>query len=295
MTVAAFLGLTVKLSIVLTVLALGLRTTPAEAVSLFRQPGLFLRSLVSMNIVMPLIAVALALSFDLHPAVKLALIVVSISPVPPILPRKQLKAGGSSSYTLGLLVASCALAIFIIPVSVTFIGKIFGRIADVSSASIAAIVFTTVLAPLSVGMFLRRIAPGFAGRIQKPTGIAAMGLLVLAVLPMLFSAFPAIVSLVGNGTLVAIIAFVVAGLVTGHLLGGPESDNRGVLALATSARHPGVAISIAHISNPEIKLATAAVILYLLVSAILAKPYLTWWHGNRTKGIDIPSVKARHA
>jgi BASS family bile acid:Na+ symporter len=97
-----------------------------------------------------------------------------------------------------------------------------------------------------------------------------------------FSAWPVIVSLIGNGTIVALAAFIVDGLITGHLLGGPGAEEPSVLALATAARHPGVALAIASENFPEQKLAPAAILLYLIVSAVLSIPYMIWrkWHAG---------------
>jgi bile acid:Na+ symporter, BASS family len=76
--------------------------------------------------------------------------------------------------------------------------------------------------------------------------------------------------------------FVLIGLAAGHLLGGPDPDDRTVLALSTATRHPGVAIAIANANFPGGKLAVAAVLLYVLVSAVVSIPYLNW-------------IKRRHA
>jgi BASS family bile acid:Na+ symporter len=92
-------------------------------------------------------------------------------------------------------------------------------------------------------------------------------------------------SLLGKGTLAAFAAFIVAGLVAGHLLGGPASRDRPVLALATAMRHPGMAIAIATATFPQQKLATPAVLLYLIMSFLLTAPYLAW----RRKVSALPS------
>jgi len=49
-----------------------------------------------------------------------------------------------------------------------------------------------------------------------------------------------------------------------------------VLALATATRHPGIAIAIAHINFPNEQAVPAAVVIYLVVSAVLSVPYLAW-------------------
>jgi BASS family bile acid:Na+ symporter len=84
------------------------------------------------------------------------------------------------------------------------------------------------------------------------------------------------VSLTGDGTIIALAAFVLVGLAVGHLLGGPDPEDRTVLALSTASRHPGVALAIAHATFPEQQLVLAAVLLYLLVSALVSMLYLAW-------------------
>jgi BASS family bile acid:Na+ symporter len=76
---------------------------------------------------MPPFAVAAALAFDLHPAVKIALVAVAVSPVPPFLPLKATKAGGARNYTIGLLVAASALAVVLVPLAVELVGAVFGK------------------------------------------------------------------------------------------------------------------------------------------------------------------------
>ena len=66
-------------------------------------------------------------------------------------------------------------------------------------------------------------------------------------------------------------------------LGGPVPENRTSLAIATSSRHPGVALLLARANFPAEKLVVAAVLLYLLVNAVLAIPYLLWIKRRRTQ------------
>ena len=101
-------------------------------------------------------------------------------------------------------------------------------------------------------------------------------MLVLALLPILYKLAPAMLSLVGGGTLLAIAAFILIGIAAGHLLGGPEPANRTVLAIASSSRHPGVAVAILGANFDNAKPATAAILLYLLVNAVLTIPYQRW-------------------
>jgi BASS family bile acid:Na+ symporter len=237
---------------------------------------------------MPLFAVLLAIVFDLHPAVKIALVALAVSPVPPILPRKQGKAGGRRPYAIGLLVAAGLLAIIFVPLAVELLGKGFGTDSHISFSAIAKLIALTILGPLLTGLILCAFLPALAERIVRPMSLIATLLLFSCVLLVLFSSWAAIVSLIGNGTIVAIAAFVMVGLLTGHLLGGPAGEDRSVLALASAAHHPGIALAIANVNFPEQKLAPAAVLLYLIVMVIVTSLYVMWRrrHGDASDTIE---------
>lgn len=285
MDLTALILLGLKASIFLTVFALALETTLDDALYLFRRPSELVQSLLSMNVIMPLFAAALVALFDLHPAVEIALIALAVSPVPPILPKKQVKAGGHGSYAMGLLVAAAVLAIVFVPLTVDLLGRVFGGAAQISVVTIAQLVFTTVLLPLTAGMAVDHFAPAFADRIAKPVSLAAAVLLIGSALPVVITAWPAITSLIGNGTIIAIAAFVIVGLAAGHALGGPVPEDRTVLAFSTASRHPGVALAIASANFPGEKLVLAAVLLYLIVNAVVSMLYMKWRHRGHS-GIE---------
>lgn len=197
----------------------------------------------------------------------------------------MVKAGGASSYALGLLVAAAVLSIVFTPLAVELLGMAFGVPAGMPAAAIARLVLLTVLVPLAAGLLAGHVAPAFGGQAAKPITQAATAMLVASALPILITAWPAIESLIGNGTLLAIAAFVLVGLAVGYLLGGPDPEDRTVLALSTASRHPGIALAIAGASFPEQKLAPAAILLYLVVSAVVSLPYLAWSKRRRARPV----------
>jgi len=282
MDLATLILLALKTSIFLTVFGLALKTTMDDALYLFRRPAQLVPSLLSMYVIMPLFAAALVALFDLHPAVEIALIALAVSPVPPVLPKKQIKARGRGSYAMGLLVAAAVLAIVFVPLAVDLLGRVFGGSAQISVATIAQLVLTTVILPLAAGMAVRHFAPAFADRTGTLISLVAAVLLIASALPVVITAWPAISSLIGNGTIVAIVAFVIVGLAAGHALGGPEPEDRTVLAFSTASRHPGVALALASANFPGEKLVLAAVLLYLIVNAVVSMLYMKWRHRGRS-------------
>jgi BASS family bile acid:Na+ symporter len=276
MTITALIVLAIKVSLALTVLVTGMRAGPGDHLWLFRRPALLARTILSMNVLMPLIAVLMVSILRLNPAVEVALVALSISPVPPFLPSKALKSGGATSYSVGLLFAVSVLSIVLVPFTAWAVSQLFATPVQVPPRVVLSIVGEVILLPLVAGGLLRQLAPSFVARAVKPTEKAATLLLIVAIIPVFVISWPAIRELLGNGTLLAMLVMSFAGLAIGHYVGGPEPDNRIVLALATAMRHPAVAIAIGQAAFPGNDMVRAAVLLAVIVVAFSTIPYASW-------------------
>jgi BASS family bile acid:Na+ symporter len=267
--------LSMKVSVILSVFALGLEASLSDVTYLLRNLRQLVRALMPMYLVMPLVAgIMVSVFSNIHPAAKIALVALSVSPIPPLLPKKLMKAGGTESYSIGLMVAISLLAIAFVPLAIELFEIAFKRPAGISPAVVAEIVLTMILVPLAIGIAIRYLLPALAEQIVKPLSVSASVLLLVGTLFILFNTMPAIISLFQNGTVVAIIIFILIGLGAGHSFGGPNPNDRTVLALSTVSRHPGMAIAIAHTNFPEQKLAFAAIALYLLANTVVTVLYL---------------------
>jgi len=281
MTPMEMVQIAIGLSMALIVLSLGLRCSVREATSLLRTTGLFLRSLLAMGVLFPLCAVLLVMATDLSFQVKVGLIAFAISPIPPILPNKELKVVSRDDYVYGLLVAASVLSIFVIPVLLLPIGALFGQQLDVRVSVIAWTVSRSILAPLAIGILVRAFWPDLAARMSRPLNVVGNILLVIACIPVLVFGRHLFISLMGDGTLLVCAALTILGLLIGHWLGGPKEGNRSVLALATVSRHPGVAIAMSSAAFGGDKLIAVAVLLALLVSLVVSMPYFLWRRHRR--------------
>jgi BASS family bile acid:Na+ symporter len=274
---AQLIQLALLLSVFSVVFSLGLEAQPMDAVFLLRHPGLLLRSLLAMNIVMVAFAVAVAELFNLDPEVKVAILALAVSPVPPVLPKKNRKAGGDSAYGIGLLFVAVLASLVIVPVSIDLLGRYFGVRTHMPLHKILPIVLLTALLPMLLGILVRKFAPSTAVRLAGPFGKGAWILLVLVFLVVLIFKAGQMWNMLGNGVILVLIAFTVLGLLVGNLLGGPDPADRTVLGLATSVRHPGIALAIVGLNFPHLKSAVFAVILWhLIVGAIVSAPYIAW-------------------
>ena len=280
MRLAALIPIVMQVSIFTIVFALGLSLGANEATWALRHPRPLARAFLAMFVIMPLVAAGMAATFALKPAVKIALIALALSPIPPLLPKKQLKEGGEASQAVGFLVAASVLAIVITPAGLSLLAGWFGVDVEVPTGRIVQLVALTILLPLVAGLILHRLAPAWATRLAGPIGKLGSVLLLVAAIPILITTAPAMWSLVGGGTLAAFVAFVIIGLAVGHFLAGGRSEDRTVFALSTASRHPGIAITVAGAVaasaavRPEARLFAPAILLYLVVGGIVSAVYL---------------------
>ncbi len=263
-------------SMMLLVFAVGLRSKPADALYVLRRPLLLARSLLAMNLIYPVLVGLLVAAFAFRPAVEIGLIGLSVSPIPPFLPRKQLTLTRSAQFTIGLFVATALLAPLLVTGTMILIEMLGIVERHVPAGRVTWIVTATVLLPLAVGLLVRRSWPRVAGRIQPATRIVAAAMLVAALIPLLIVQWPSMWALLGDGTLLAIVVATLLGLAVGHAMGGPQPEDRSVLALATAARHPAVAVAVGAASFPEQQLMPAAVLLAVLMSFLASAPYVAW-------------------
>jgi BASS family bile acid:Na+ symporter len=265
-----------KASLAFVVFSVGLGARLRDETHLLRHPALFARSVLSVNVIMPLLVVWVAIVFTLTPAVELALVALAMSPIPPFLPLAAKRAGGDASFTVALLTAESVLAMVFIPLTVWGLGALLDRPLHAPPGVIAPIVITSVLIPLVVGITVHEFLPGVDARIAKPVGVIALIALAAGIIPLMVVLWRPMLSLIGNGTLVAIAAIALVGLAIGHALGGPVAADRPVLALATASRHPAVALAILGATVPTEKLAPAAVVLALITASLATLPYSAW-------------------
>ena len=275
MTVRQLVIFGLQLSIVCTVFGFGLRARPRNLVYLFRRPGLLFRSLLSVFVVMPIVAVGMATMFDFRRGAQIALIALAISPVPPLLPNKEMKAGGQESYGLALMATLALLSIVAVPLAAEILQRVFGLPLNAEAGAIAKVALVMAVLPLLGGVGVRASMPAVADRIERPVTLAARILLPLAVVALLAGTWRAVASAVGGGAVAAMVVFVAIGLMVGDFLGGPNPENAIVLALSTACRHPAIAMSIAAANFPDEQFA-GPILLYLIVNTIVGMAYLKW-------------------
>jgi BASS family bile acid:Na+ symporter len=280
--------LTLQVSTMAIVFGFGLKCTVDDLLYLVRRPALLTRTVLAMFVLMPLVAILLAEIFGVVAATRVALIALVVAPIPPLLPNRQAKIGGRPTYAIALMATVAVLSIVTVPLSVRLFSYYFERELDIETSAVAGIVFKTALAPLLAGMAVRFLSARTADRIEPYIAKGGKILLMSAGLVLLTIAAPAMWALVGNGTVLAIVLFLVIGLAIGHVLGGPDPDGRAILALSTACRHPAIAIAIAVKNFPDQQFG-ALIVLYLLLSLLVGVPYTLWQQRRAAAQAALPA------
>ena len=273
MTLTQILGPALQASVALLVFSVGLQSSLYDATYLARQPRALLRSVLARNVVVPAIAVALTRLFELSPLMTGVILAVSIAAVPPILPMAQLRMGGSRPYVIGLLASQSVLAIVMIPLSLYVLDAVAGFGGHARASVVALQVFAVTLAPLVMGIAIHRLAPIGSERLARLAHGAAVVILVAGVFVILAGSYRAMWTLVGNGTVAALVILGILSLVAGHLFGGPRQEDRVSLALACTSSHPGLVLAILASTPASRGTVVAALLLNYVVQAIVTLPY----------------------
>lgn len=270
MTVALLVLL--KITVTIIIFGIGLDSTLHDAVRLFRHPALLLRSLLAMYVLVPLAAVGLVILLPLPPGAEAGLLVLAVSAGAPLLPRKLLGIG-DGAYTFSLVTVSSVLAVILVPFWLEMLGPLFPRLPRLAPERTALILGESFFLPLLAGMAVRRFFPKFAawtgGRVVGLAGLA----MTLAAVVLLAVNWHVVLEVRWQG-IAALALLILMALVIGHLVGGPQEENRSALAVACATRHIGVAVAVAT-SMPGGR--TAVVIsIYIAVSVAITLPYTRW-------------------
>jgi BASS family bile acid:Na+ symporter len=278
----------VALSIFLAVVAVGMRIVPADLHYLLSKPARLAWSLLAMYVLAPIVALAVCHLASAHPAVTVAIVTLSISPVGVLFSQAMLPlvAPGHMAYARGLLFASAMLSVVLTPLAVEVIQLVYGGDVHVSPLAVAQVVIGTLLVPLGIGLAIGRWWPRARGWIPALQKAGSLVLLVCAV-AIIASAWPLMASVYRVGTVTAIVLISLLWLAAGHLSGGPDEDDRTVLAFATASRHPGVAVAVGSLTDQP--LAPVGVLLVVLVSELAVIPYKTWRKRRRAAAAESPA------
>jgi BASS family bile acid:Na+ symporter len=267
-----FIPLILAASLFALVLTVGLDAEIDELLALFARPLRLLKAVLAVNVIVPVAACLLIAAFPIPYAAKVGILLMAVSPVPPLVPGKELKVGARRRYSYSAYTALIILAVVVVPVSLALLSALYEVDVNIPAAAVARNVAVSVVLPLAIGLGIQRLAPAFAARVAPAMRGIATITLVLAFVPLIIAAWPQFVPLMRGGTLLVMALVAVVALLGGHVLGGPNLHERAALAVTAATRHPGIAMMIAaaNANDPHV---TAAILGFMIVGMVAAAPY----------------------
>jgi len=233
-----------------------------------------LGALAAMFVAVPLVAYLVVRMGVPGPTAGAVILALSIAPIAPILPRKQLKFGGDTDWVTAFQVTGTLLSLVLAPGYLGLLSRAFGLEMDAPMSSMMTILAMTVFVPLLVGMGLRQASPELASRLVRPLGLAGTVILAGVALLILVGMWPALVAAASTPALPASLVVAISGVILGHLFVKGDVSDKVPSAQAAVSRHPGVALTLAGAAlggtQPEL---LANVLLFVLVAAVVLAAY----------------------
>jgi BASS family bile acid:Na+ symporter len=210
---------TVFLPIALAVImfGLGLSLTVADFTRVVRYPRASLIALACQILVLPAICLGLVLLFDLDPPLAVGMMLLAAAPGGTTANLFSHLAHGDVALNITLTAINSVLAVITLPVVVNLSlqGFMEGEDAIGLQPDKLLQVFAIVLIPVAIGMLVRRRAPGFADRLNRPVRIASIVVLVSVIAVAVFQERGNVIDYVASVGLLALL-FCVLSLTIGY-------------------------------------------------------------------------------
>jgi len=190
----------------------------------------------------------------------------------PLLPRKLMRLG-NEEYVFSLVVISSLLAIVTVPVWLAVLEPQFTRLDTVEPARVAVVLGKSFLLPLLLGMAARWLLLDASDRVSDAL-LKSVGIVFSACALTLLATHWQLIAAIFGLPLLALGGFTLAALCVGHLMGGPDPNDRTGIAVTCATRHVGVAMVIAA-ATPGPR-TVVLIVAYMLASALVIIPYMKW-------------------
>ena len=268
------------------VLGIGLSTTAQELYRDLRQrPGVLMRAVLVSNILVPLMAVLAMAALQLRPRLEILILLMAICPGAPFFLNRFRTAASLAS---DLLLVVSLVGMITVPLWTWVIQRLFPYELVITAPQVLLVLLKSILLPLALGLLIRQFLPRLAPPLARVAGLFYKVALVVALGVALIVGGRVVLQTPIVSVLVVVLLTIAAALL-GHWAGGPETEDRRMVAFLAALGNPGLALAVVHHSYPDVK-AGAIVIAYILVRALTLLPYQLW-----TKRHPLPPARTRAA
>jgi predicted Na+-dependent transporter len=262
-------------------MSLGLEVTWRQLLTLLRDKGLLFRALAANLILVPLLGLALVRVFPLPLDFANAFLILAAAPGAPMSLRYTRNQDDDAPFAAALLFVLILAAICFTPLIAELILPAQTRL-SVPYDRVATVALLYMVFPGLLGIAIQRWGGEETVMIRNVTFISAR-VFFLAWVILVTAEQSRAVRQLGVPTLAAMASLIIGSMIIGWLLGGPQRENRRILATGTSMRNVGLCAVIAIESFPGTKVDIALV----AFSALMVTPnslllfYENYWERRR--------------
>jgi bile acid:Na+ symporter, BASS family len=282
MSLDRLINILVTITLIEMMVLIGLRVTFAELAGTIKDWRLLVRAAAANYLLVPLVAIALLISFDASPAVAAGFMILAVCPGAPFGPPFAGIARANVSVAVGLMVVLAGSSAIISPVLLRVLlpWVSSGEAPRIDLIGMVGALLVTQLVPLLVGIVLKHWHPQLAERLLGPLELVSK-ILNLGVAGLILATQFQMLAEIRVRGFVGMLVLLAASLAIGWLAGGAGRDNRKTMALTTALRNVGLGLVIVtgnFAGTPAVSAALAYGIVEVFGSLLLA----LWWGRRAT-------------
>ena len=251
--------------VVSSMLSMGLSLTVAQILAPLRNYRLIVLALLANFVLMPLAALGIAKLLRLDEPLGIALLLLGMASGAPFLPLLARISKGNLAFSVGLMVLLMVVTVAYMPLVL----PLFLEGVSVDPMKIGRSLVFLMMLPLAVGLLAKARLSGLAAKVQPSLGQVSILSLALLIVLLLITNMQNVLNLYGTRGVLASILFIAAGYGIGWVLGGPQSDTRGVMGLGTAQRNIAAALVVGGQNFSDAKVIVMVVVVAIVGLLIL--------------------------
>lgn len=258
-------NLSVLVFVVSSTLGVGLRLTVGQILTPLRNGRLVGLSLLANFVLVPLGAFALAKALRLDEPLSIGLLLCGVAAGAPFLLKLAELAKADMAFAVGLMVLLMVATVGYVPLVL----PVLLEGVSINPGEIARSLILLMLIPLAVGLAAKAFFEAVAARVSPFVGSVSTLSMILVVALTTAGHFASVVDVFGTFGILAAVVFTALCFGVGWLLGGPDADTRGVLALGTAQRNTAAAFVVAGQNFTDPKVVVMITVVLIVSFAIL--------------------------
>ncbi|HEY3274379.1 MAG TPA: sodium:proton antiporter [Methanocella sp.] len=271
-------------SIVTFMLSRGLEVRHGDLWYLGSRRVLLLKSLLSVDVIVPLITIAVIILVRPAKATAIGMLILSAAPVAPMILKKILQYGGTREYAINLHLILAVLTIVSTPITLELFSLAAGFHLDINPAAIAGLVGLSVILPISGGMIIKQLFPSVSNHIKWLMEAFSGALFIIVTIVVLLSTYQ-LLFMMDIRSYIAIALMITGSIIAGHLMAREHPGEQTTLALESAARNVNLTLLITS-TFTILEKALPIIIPYIVISAIITTIYVSY----QKRRLDRPEI-----